>query len=109
MKKQIILYKDENNSIILSKDHYHGVVVQVIRYVDQLIRTPENLLAHHKTHNVIQETIIKVSPSMREDVAAAFAKGKLLIDEIKKHDDQIDGLLNDYNSAHRDLNEPDSQ
>jgi hypothetical protein len=109
MKKQIYIYKDENNSIVLSKDHYHGVVIQVIRFVDQLVRTQDNLLICHKNHNVVHEVVIKVSPTIREEVAAAIAKSRLVIDEIKNKDNQIDGLINDYHSMHRDLNEPEQQ
>ena len=109
MRKQVNLYKDENNAIILSKDHYHGVVMQVIRFVDQLRIGADNQLVHHKNHNVVNEIIIKVGPTMRDDVAAAFAKSKTFIDEIKTKDNLIDGLLNDYHSSHRDLNEPEQQ
>lgn len=108
MKKQIFLFKDENNAIVLSKDHYNGVVVQVIRFVDQAFEH-EGQLLHHKTNQVTNQIIVKVSSTMRDEVAKAIVASKQFLADIKLKDDQIDGLINDYLSSHRELNEPDQQ
>lgn len=108
MKKQIFLLKDENNAIVLSKDNFNGVVIQVVRFVDQAFQHEGQMLVH-KTNQVVFQLVVAVGSAMRDEVAKAILESKKFLADIKSKDDQIDGLINDYLSSHRELNEPDQQ
>lgn len=106
MKKIIHIYKDPDNEIVISKDHYHGVVVQVIRIVDQLQNTNEGLVSVRR-NNVVKTIDVKLSPTFKDEVSKAIEEAKKTIASIKEADERINGLLNDYLSSHKDLNEPE--
>lgn len=109
MKKHVVLFKDEDNEIVLSKDYFNGVVVQVVRLVDQLKNTSEGLV-QTRAQNVIFFREAKVtSPNFKADVAAAIEQCRNHLQDIKKKDEEINGLLNDYLSQNRNLNEPAEQ
>ena len=112
--KKVILYMDGENEILLSKDHYHGVALQVIRYIDSMQQTPDNLLVNIKTAKVIHQKIMKIPEnkdmvSFRGDIQKEIAECQAVVNNIKENDQKINGLMNDFFSAHRELNEPAEQ
>lgn len=108
MKKQILIYQDPDNEIILSKDHYHGIVVQVVRKVDQMVNTNEGLV-NQRTNQVPFSKIVKITTTFKKDIDTAIGEAKYFISQILKQDEEINGMLNDYLSQNRDLNEPANQ
>jgi hypothetical protein len=109
MKNQIYLYKDDNKAIVLSKDHYHGVVVQVVRFIDQLQPGPNGELYNVKTNSVVFQVLVPITELFRNQTAEAIKKCEVYLQDMTAKDNEIDGLLNDYYSAHKDLNEPGQQ
>jgi len=109
MKNQVYLYKDENKSIVLSKDHYHGVVVQVVRFVDQLQPGSNGELYNVKTNNVVFQVLVPITEDFRKLTAEAIKKCEAYIKDMTDKENVINGLLNDYYSSHKDLNEPGQQ
>lgn len=107
--KQVYVYKDPDNQIVISKDHYHGVVVQVVRLVDQLQRTASGEITQHRTANVVLSQTVKLDDNFKVSVQKAIEVAKNFITSIIKNDESINGLLNDYKSQNRELNEPDKQ
>ena len=108
MKKIIVIHDDVDNSIILCKDHYHGIVVQVLRKVDQLVPTFDGVENIRKV-NVVHQEIVKVSSDFRAGVDKAIVGAKAFLEHVLKQDAEINGLLNDYLSSHKDLNESADQ
>lgn len=106
--KKVIVYKDNDNEIIVSKDYHHGVVVQVIRYIDALQQTNEGTLTNIVKPQVMFSKQIGIS-QMREEISKVIAEAQAVINDLKEKDQKIYGLLNDLFSAHRDLNEPAEQ
>lgn len=106
---KIIVYKDEDNEIVVSKDHYHGVVVQVIRYIDTLQQTSSGELMSLVKAQVIATEKVNVHSDMRNQVQQAIQKCQAVVNDLKEKDKKINGLMLDLFSGYRELNEPRKQ
>lgn len=108
MKKITYIEKDEHNAIVVCRDHFNGVVVQVVRFVDQIQPSgPDNLLTNVRTNHVVKsfEVRLKEQETFKDEVQSAIKKAKEYLGEIRRKDQSIDGVLNDLYSQHKALND----
>jgi hypothetical protein len=111
MDNIVFISKDENNAIAICKDNYNGVAVQVIRFVDQL-KPSGNIyseLVNIRSQQVINQIIVNVNSesksTFKERVNNAVSESKEFLAKIKEQDSKIDGVMKDYLSQFRGLNE----
>lgn len=104
--KQVFIYKDEDNQILIAKDGFKGVAVQVVRLVDQLRPNHENQLENFRTSHVVNQRVIPLDANFRANVKSAIEVAKEIVEDMKKSDQEIAGLMNDYYSSNREINEP---
>lgn len=112
MNKPVYIEKDDVCGIVVCKDNYNGVVIQAVRFVDKLIPSgPDNSLTNIKTTCVIKQVEVKVvgDEDFKPRVSKAIAMVREFLAKVRKQDQDIDGLLNDYRSQHKDLNQDDKE
>lgn len=113
MKKIVYIERDDYNAIVISRDHYHGVAIQVIRFVDQLSPIgPNNELSNIKNQRVVHQILVKIEPgkdTFKDEVYKAVMLAKEKLAEIKIQDRLISGVLNDYSSIRKDLNQDEQR
>lgn len=113
MRKIVYIEKDEQNAIAVCKDNFRGIVVQLIRFVDQLKPAGlEKELTNIRTNQVVCQWEVKildkdkkVKEDFREDVEKAIKEAKQELAKIKNQDQKIDGLLETYYSQNKVLND----
>ena len=108
--QNIYVHKDDIAIIVLSKDHHKGIVVQLAVFVDQLAPNNQNELINHRKLSVISSTTVPVTtPSLKNVVAQEIQKAQALLADIHQSHRTLDGVLTDYKSAYKDINEPEKQ
>jgi hypothetical protein len=110
MKSKVYIHNDNLACIVLSKDHHNGIVVQLAVYAESLRPNHDGELIAFTTTKVIYESIIPVStPEFRKAVADTIKTAQFKLTEVQNQHQILDGILNDYYSQNRDLNEPAKQ
>lgn len=123
--KQVYIYKDQRNAIIITPDSYKGISIQVIRFVSQLKPNFSNELVETTTIIPIwSKTIPTIEPSamdqfsknpsmsikpvngdtFKRDIKTAIEESKSYLSKINSLDSMIDGSLNDYLSQNSEIN-----
>lgn len=114
MKKIVYIEKDEHNAIAICKDGFQGVVVQLIRFVDQLKPAGlEQEITKIRTKQVIGQWQVEVknlqdgslNEDFRKHVDDAINQAKNKLASIHNQDKKISGLLDNYFSQNRSINE----
>ena len=107
MRKMVYINKNENGGIAICKDGFNGVAIQVIRFVDQLKPTgTDGELTQHKTNVVIKQILVKhTTQNFKESVEKSILEAKDFMKVIALQDKDIDGVMNDYYSQNKPLNE----
>ncbi len=110
MREQIYIHNDEQACIVLSKDHHNAIVVQLAVYVFTLVPNIDNQLIYSRNTKVIYEAIIATTThNFKNAVADSIKLAQHKLSEVQQQHKVLDGVLNDYYSAYRDLNEPREQ
>lgn len=105
---EVKIYDDDTLAISLFKDAHLGVVVQMYRYMEQMIpngnemqtRRTKSPLFTSKV-SVHQNNKLKPATAFKLDVKAALDDMYRKLQEIQNQDNIIDGVLNDYKSRER--------
>ena len=111
--KETKLYDDDIIAISLFKDNHHGVVVQMYRYTEQMIPNDKGGMQTKRnksplfTENVglTKDKVLKSADAFKADVQLAIDKMYKEHQKIQTQDNTIDGVLNDYRSQNRKLND----
>lgn len=112
MKKIIYIEKSELNAIVIVRDNYKGVVVQVIRFVDQLVPSGDNnKLVNVRNSQVIDTSVVNIKPGsvFKDEVSKAITKSREFLAGIKLQDQEIEGLMANYYSQNKGLNEDEQR
>jgi len=109
MKKIVYINKNELNAIAICRDNYNGVAIQVIRFVDQLVPNgPDNQVVSIKNSTVLKTFMVDIvsdPTSFKSRIQQTIAQAREFLSIIEKQDKDIDGILNDYYSQFKGLNE----
>lgn len=114
MKKIVYIENDGLNAIAICRDNYKGVVIQVVRLLDQLVKSGlDNQLSNVRTNQVVHQVVVplnqnnnsKTQDSFKTRVQTAISDCREVLTNIRNADKSIDGLLNDYHSQFKELNE----
>lgn len=112
MKKIVFIEKDEHNAIAVCKDNFKGIVVQIIRFVDQVVPSgPNNVNTNIRNHSVIKQIAVPVAneKGMNEDfrlcVDKAIKEAREYVAVLHQQDNKIDGLMKDLLSQNKGINE----
>lgn len=110
MKNKVYVHNDPLACIVLSKDHHNGIVVQLATYVDTLRPDNSGELISYTTTKVIYEAVIAITThDFRKAVADSIQLAQYKLTEVQNQHQILDGILNDYYSQNRELNEPTKQ
>jgi hypothetical protein len=107
---KVYIHNDDLACIVLSKDHHNGIVVQLAVYTNSLRPDNNNELINFTSTKVIHEVIVPVNAvDFRKAVADAIQIAQHQLVQIQQKHQVLDGILNDYYSQNRELNEPAKQ
>ena len=110
---EIYVHKDENNAIVLYRDSFKAISVQLIRFTSQQVPNAEGILVAQRRSiglwrqdvPLVSEKGTKIKPEIfRQKVAETISKARIEMAKIKKNDDVIEGVLNDYHSQNKGIN-----
>lgn len=112
--KTVYIEKDNRNAIAISSDNHKGIVVQLVAYCDSLKSSSENPneIINQRPVQLIQQWFVDVVPEVvngnlvefREAVRAKVELAKKELAKVRENHKKIDGILNDLQSQHKDLN-----
>jgi len=110
MKKIVYIERDDNYAIILSNDSMNGVAVQVVMYVNQLTPDPNGMLVNVRNTQVVDcSTISLGGDDFKERVKKQLAHSKHYLASLRKGSVEIEGVMNDYRSQFRNINEDEKE
>lgn len=108
--KKVYIHNDNLACIVLSKDHHNGIVIQLAVYTEALRVGQDNELVSYISTKVIHEVVVPVtSPEFKKAVSDAIQVAQHQLVQVQQKHQILDGILNDYYSQNRELNEPTKQ
>lgn len=112
MKKHVYIEKDESNAIVMSKDHYKGLTLQVVRFVDQQVPNDSGELVTHRTMMVVHQENVPLSIDNQEVykqfdtlLKESIQRCKQKLADIRKADQKLDEVLSKTLEQHKALND----
>ena len=108
--KKVYVHHDEQSCIVLTKDHHNGICIQLGVYTDQMVPNVDNLLIMSRNLKVVDSTVINTStPNFKQAISEKVKELQHKVVLIQESHKILDGVLNDYHSQNRDINEPAKQ
>lgn len=115
MNKWVYLKKDRNTSIILAKDSYKSVAVQILWHNDIIKPDAQGELVNHRntfavytksvfTHKVKDDKQLVKNENFKRDLADTIQSVKKYYDQILQLESMIDGSLIDYLNQNKEIN-----
>ena len=111
MKKNLVcILRDGPYSILLAKDNYKGIDIQVSMLMDVIKPNDQNELVNHRTQVVVYKNYIcvQVENKMNDQFEYHLSEGikiaKQKVAELEGKDVIIDKIMDQYRSANEKLN-----
>lgn len=118
-KKDVFIFRQGDYAILMAKDHFHGVEVQVVKYTESFRvegskRTPVGTVGHvvwkqhvsttnHDPSKGEQPKLLEPEEFKKRVKAAENAARSVLAGFFLRAEEMVDGALSDYRSQHSSI------